>query len=317
MLMKSSRTPVPERGLPALFISLVLSALVFIGGLYRAPESRGATTLQRSGKASRLHPKRTPGPIQLPAVLKIPKYSQGPEPFNDGETLVYEASWEGIPAAEARIALAKNRANQEWWTGQMWINTSKVVDPLYRMRDYFREDFRRDSWQPDKIYILQHEKTRQDTWRASFDRPRKLVTALKTNKEGRTWVRKFSGGDPWGPFSGGMMALSQPLKPGENYVFDIFSGGNRYVFGFKVLARESITTGLGTFDTLKIEPSVVWLSQGDFRQDATETLIWVTNDAKHLPVRIESAAYIGLVRADLTQVVKGKATNPVENDDVE
>ncbi len=281
---------------------MVLSALLLAAGLYQLPDSRAAV---------RPHPRRTPGPITLPADLKIPVYSQGPPPFEDGETLVYDASWEGIPAAEAKITLVKNRAHPEWWTGQMWINTSKVVDPLYRMRDYFREDFRIDSWRPDQIYILQHEKTRQDTWRASFDRSAKLVTAIKTNRAGRVWERRFSGGEPWGPFSGAMMALSQPLTPANNYIFDVFSGGNRYVFGFEVLGRESITTDLGTFDTLKIEPSVIWLSQGDFRQDATETVIWVTNDAKHLPIRIESAVYIGSVRADLTKIVKGNSTDIV------
>lgn len=254
----------------------------------------------------RHHPRPAPTPVALPPALKVPVYSQGEAPFNDGEVLVYTATWEGIPAAEARIALARNRTHPQWWIGQMWINTSKVVDPLYRMRDYFREDFGFASWLPDHIYILQHEKNRQDTWRATFDRPQQLVTTTKTNKAGRTWIRQFRGA-PWGPFSGAMMALSQPLVVGHDYIFDVFSGGNRYVFGFKVLDREPLNTALGNFKTIKIEPSVIWLSQGDFRKDASETLIWVTDDARHLPVRIESAVYIGAVRADLTQIVRGRS----------
>ena len=152
------------------------------------------------------------------------------------------------------------------------------------MRDYFRENFQRDTLQPDDMYILQHEKQRRDEWRVAFDHNARLVTTVKRNSHGRTWIKHFSGGAPNGPFSGAMLALSQPLKVGETYTFDIFSGGNRYVFQFKVIAREQITTTLGTFATIRIEPSVLWLSEGSFRSQASETTIWVTDDSRHLPV---------------------------------
>lgn len=260
----------------------------------------------------RSHPVRTPGPLPLPVDLKIPRYTPGPLPFRSGETLVYEASWVGLPAGETRITLNQNKTHPEWWTGQMWITSSKPVDLLYRMRDYISEDFARASLAPNDIYIRQHEKQRQDEWRVSFDHDDHLVTAVRKNKAGRTWIRRFSGGDPLGPFSGAMLALSQPLRVGETYTFDVFSGGNRYVFKFDVLTRERITTALGTFDAIRIEPSVVWLSEGSFRSQARETTIWLTDDQRHLPLRIESAVFIGNVRADLVQVInaRGPALKP-------
>jgi len=299
MKVKSSRDTVRRQ-----YGAIASYALIFIFLMVVAPRLFPGDVL---AQARRPRPRPAPTPIALPLDVKVPAYSQGKAPFNDGEVLVYSASWEGIPAAEARIALTHNRPHPQWWTGQMWIDTSKVVDPLYRMRDYFREDFGFASLLPNQIFISQHEKSRQDIWRATFNYPQRLVTTTKTNKAGRTWIRQFRGA-PWGPFSGAMMALSQPLAAGQNYTFDVFSGGNRYVFGFKVLAREPLTTVLGSFKTIKIEPSVIWLSQGDFRKDASETLIWVTDDPRHLPVRIESAVYIGTVRADLTQIVPGKPT---------
>lgn len=153
--------------------------------------------------------------------------------------------------------------------------------------------------------IVQHEKERLDQWRVTFDQSDRMVTAIKTSRHGKVTTRRFSGGDPLGPFSGVMMALSQPLKPGDSPTFDVFSGGNRYVFMFKVLARERITTALGTFDTVKIEPWVLWLSEGSFRSQSRETTIWVTDDARHLPVRISSAVFFGNVYADLIEVSGG------------
>jgi hypothetical protein len=251
-----------------------------------------------------LHPQ---DPIPLPADLNVPRYSPGTPTFRDGETLVYDASWVGIPAAEAQISLDSSKTRADTWTGQMWITTSSGADLLYRMRDYFRENFQRGTLQPDDIYILQHEKQRRDEWRVAFDHNARLVTTVKRNSHGRTWVKHFSGGTPNGPFSGAMLALSQPLKVGETYTFDVFSGGNRYVFQFKVVGREQITTTLGTFATIRIEPSVLWLSDGSFRSQATEMTIWVTDDSRHLPVRISCAVFIGNVTADLVKVLNGPA----------
>jgi hypothetical protein len=293
---------------PVLAASMMLlfAASRVTGGGPPASDATGAAAPAPPAKAHRRAPLPAE-PLPLPANLKIPRYRPGAPPFHDGETLIYDASWIGIPAAEARVAVGYNKAHPEMWTGQMWINSSQAVDILYRMRDYFQEDFQRESYQPDNIYILQHEKQRRDEWHVAFDHDADVVTSVRRNAHGRTWVRRFSGGAPWGPFSGAMMALSQPLKVGENYTYDVFSGGNRYVFEFKVIDRERITTDLGTFDTLRIEPSVLWLSEGSFRSQARETTIWVTDDARHLPVRISCAVFIGDVTADLVKVTKESA----------
>jgi hypothetical protein len=278
----------------------IASAAIGVNVLGTATSAGSASASAQSRRRPR--PVSTPTPVALPPNVRIPRYLPGPLPFRDGETLVYETGWAGIPAAEARISLVQNKGYPQWWTGQMWITSNKAIDVVYRMRDYIREDFAHDSLHPDGIYILQHEKKRRDEWHVSFDHDAHLVTAIRKNSRGRTWTRRFAGGDPWGPFSGAMMALSQPLKVGYSYTFDVFSGGNRYVLAFTVHRRERITTRLGTFDTLRIEPTVVWLSNGSFRQQARQTTLWVTDDGRHLPVRIDAAVFIGNIRADLVEV---------------
>jgi hypothetical protein len=100
-----------------------------------------------------------------------------------------------------------------------------------------------------------------------------------------------------------MLALSLPLTVGETYTFDVFSGGNRYVLAFTVEKQESITTSLGTLRALRIIPSVVWLSQGKFHNQVSKMVVWVTDDERHLPLRIEAAAFIGSIQIDLVQVL--------------
>jgi hypothetical protein len=254
-------------------------------------------------------------PVVLPANLEIPHYAPGRIPFADGETLTYEASWMKIPAAQARVRIHHDHKDPALWSGEMWITSSKPVDLIYRMRDYVREKFIRQSLQPQSMYIVQHEKHRFDVWHVNFDQDGHVVTSTERDTRGRIKTRDFVGGDPWGPFSGALMALSQPLKVGDKLTFDVFSGGNRYVFAFAVEAREQITTALGTFDTFRIEPSVVWLSNGKFRKEAKQTTIWVTV-RDHVPVRIDSQVIFGYVQADLIDVsggpAPGRESSPVE-----
>ncbi|MBV8055318.1 MAG: DUF3108 domain-containing protein [Deltaproteobacteria bacterium] len=244
-----------------------------------------------------------PIPIPLPSNLAIPHYNPGPPPFRSGETLIYEASWIGIPAAEARIVLLNNGAGGRSWTAKLWMRSSSTVDLVYRMRDYVYEDFNRDDLRPRQMHILQHEKQRRDEWSIRFDDREHLVTSAKRNAQGRIWVREFSGGEPWGPFSGAMLALSLPLIVGETYTFDVFSGGNRYVLAFTVDKRESIATPLGTLRALRILPSIVWLSEGKFRNQVSKMMVWVSDDERHLPLKIEATAFIGSIRIDLAQVL--------------
>jgi hypothetical protein len=297
------------RGIRAASASLAAFAIA-VAALAIAVISGHAQAVAPGAQAhARLLP--TPAPVALPGDLKIPAYAPGPSPFHNGETLVYRASWMGVPAAEARILIMHSRRHPDRWTGQMWLNTSAVVDVAYRMRDFFRENFDYTSLHPDDIYIMQHENQRRDEWRVTFDRDDRLVTAIKKSRHGKITTRRFSGGDPLGPFSGAMMALSQPLKPGESLTFDVFSGGNRYVFAFKVIGRERVTTALGSFNTLKIEPWVLWLSEGSFRSQARETTVWVTDDSRHLPVRIAAAVFFGSVYADLAEISSSPPTVPV------
>lgn len=232
----------------------------------------------------------------LPEGMRIPQYAPGAIPFGDGTQLVYRASWLGIPAAEARVELHRER--KRLWRGEAWLSTSKAVDILYRARAYLREDFSRSSLAPAGFYIAQRENQRRNEYVASFDRKAGLVTIVKRNKRG-SQTTYFRSEDPLGPISGAMMALSQPLAVGDDFTFDVFCGRNRYVIEFKIVRHERLNTPLGEFDALRIAPSMLYLSDSDSRHEARDATVWVSADSRHLPLRLEAAAFIGTIRVDL------------------
>jgi hypothetical protein len=100
-----------------------------------------------------------------------------------------------------------------------------------------------------------------------------------------------------------MLALSLPMAPGDHYAMDLFTGSTRYIFDFKVEAREKITTQLGTFDAYRLTPAVDYESDnGKLSDSATAIVIWVSADDRRLPLRAQSQAFIGTIRADLIEV---------------
>ena len=60
-------------------------------------------------------------------------------------------------------------------------------------------------------------------------------------------------------------------------------------------------TPLGTFDAYRVVPAVDYESDGKLSESATGTVIWVSADNRRLPLRAESQAFIGKIRADLIQ----------------
>lgn len=216
--------------------------------------------------------------------------------------MVYQASWIGIPAASGRVVLHADPGNPALLTAEIWIGTNRLIDKFYRMRDYLREDFTAGSLQPAEMRIRQNEGRREDTFNVTFDHRDHVVTLVKHGPRGQQ-TRKFLSNNPSGPVSGAMMALTQPLQVGDSFCFDAFSGTTRYLFELRVVGRERIGTPLGEFDAFRIVPSVTYLSEGKVNDKVHQTALWVSADARRLPLRIESTVFIGSIRIELVKVI--------------
>jgi hypothetical protein len=287
-------------------------ALIFgfaLAGLMSASSAQTPPTEQTK---PRKHPKASPTPMPLPddVKAKVPIYKPGPMPFHDGEQLLYQASWINIPAAQARVEFHRKKKEPSQWVAEAWVETNRVTDVFYRMRDYMREKIDDQTLHTGELYLIQHESSRFNYYTVNFNRPAQVVTLEKKNRKG-VQSKQFIASDPWGPMSGAVMALTQEFQPGKTLVFDVFSGSQRYVFSFDIQKKERIHMTLGDFDAWRIVPDVLYLSDGKLRSQARNTVLWISADKRHLPLRIEAQAFIGYVRADLIAIDgKGASANP-------
>ncbi len=280
----------------------IAAVLALTAALCTLPRTASPEASRSASAPASVSPAALTLPAQkLPDDIVLPAYKPGTLPFHPGQRLKYQASWVGIPAASAEVQLARDRQDPALLLAQVSVKTNHAVDVLFKMRDSMVEQVDHQTLAPQHMYIRQSENKRLNDYNVSFDHHDGVVTMVKSNRRGKQ-VRKFISPEPWGPLSGSIMALSQPLAVGERYVFDVFTGTTRYVFAFKVTGRDRITTALGTFDALRLVPSVLYDSSGKLKQSATALTIWVTADDHHLPLRAEAQAFVGWVRADLVSV---------------
>ena len=298
---------------PKAIVAIAAAALIAAAGVAAPGASAGGLLHEASSAAA--HPDIADAsvpPRPLPDGVRVPRYSPGPMPFHTGEQLIYQGSWIGIPAAGGKVVLHDGNGDPALLSAEIWISTNRLTDKFYKMRDYLREDFTAASLKPTEMNIRQNEGRRHDTFNVTFDHRDHVVTLVKHGPRGQQ-TRKFLSYNPSGPVSGAMMALSQPLSAGDSLSFDAFSGTTRYVFELKVIRRERIGTPLGEFDAFRIVPSVTYLSDGKINDEVHDTTLWVSADARRLPLRVESAVFIGSVRIDLVKVIDpSNATQRVE-----
>lgn len=85
-------------------------------------------------------------------------------------------------------------------------------------------------------------------------------------------------------------------KPGAKIPFTMFLDDQVYNLHITYLGKERIKTRFGTFNTIKISPKLV---SGTIFTGGEKMMIWVSDDANKVPVRIDSPIMVGSIKVDL------------------
>ena len=85
-------------------------------------------------------------------------------------------------------------------------------------------------------------------------------------------------------------------KMNEKVYLNFFLDKELYPSYFKFLGRDEITTRYGKFKVIKLAPLLV---KGTVFDGGEKMLIWVTDDANHIPVRVETPIVVGSIKVDM------------------
>lgn len=233
--------------------------------------------------------------LSLSAALRA-----SPLPLRAGEQLVYKVSWAVFPGAgEIKIDAATPPASPE----QLAVVTTTVTRGLAKALMYFEA-------RAESIFDLKtgqlltiHEKSTQRSkvqeHVATFDYTKREATYKKLVPAEEPRPQTIPAGEP----SDLIMALLQTrhwnLKVGEKRDALVLFDDDFYELTIHAVREEKITTKLGTFNTLVMEPRMDKTPpKGMFKRGSTAR-VWIAQDERRLPVQFQVEFKVGTGTARL------------------
>jgi hypothetical protein len=87
-------------------------------------------------------------------------------------------------------------------------------------------------------------------------------------------------------------------KEGDKIPFTMFLDNEVYNLYIKYIGKETVKTRYGKFRAIKFKPLLV---KGTLFQGGEKMTVWVSDDANHIPLRVESPIVVGSIKVDMMQ----------------
>ncbi len=91
--------------------------------------------------------------------------------------------------------------------------------------------------------------------------------------------------------TGVFYAASQPMEVGHNFVLPVVDAMHNVPVTMKVEGREEVKTPLGTFKTVRVQPTAA----AGVVKNRGNIWIWYTDDDRHLPVQMRARLFWGTI----------------------
>lgn len=209
--------------------------------------------------------------------------------FNN-EKLSYDIYWLGIYVGNA-VLEASNDKNTLQITSR--INSASFISAFYKVEDY-AESLIRDG-RAIHFRIKQQEGRYRSDKETLFDISNKKVTYfdyLKSRKKEHSTDSVV-----WDVISGFYYLRTLPLVIGKVIYIDVFDSNKFLKAEVSVLRKEKVkVSGIGEVATVVVKPDLK--SEGLFHRKG-DIFIWLTDDEKRIPVKVETKVPIGKIVAEL------------------
>ncbi len=86
------------------------------------------------------------------------------------------------------------------------------------------------------------------------------------------------------------------FKAGDKIPFSMFLDDQVYNLHIKYLGKEKVETRYGTFNAIKISPLLI---DGTIFKGGDKMVVWVSDDANHIPLRVDSPILVGSIKVDM------------------
>ncbi len=232
------------------------------------------------------------------------------DPFRPGEEVIFSVTYFNIVAGDLSLKVLPYKIvnSKKAYDFTVGAESNKAFSLFYSVEDFAETFVDFESLVPITYSIDMHESAQQKETKVFFD---------SNKNEATLWEKVIHRGHSHGqerklqwaidPYTQNVISAifylrTFTLQPGKKLAFRVSDNGKNYVFNGQVLRRETLHTKAGDFKTLVVQPS--FHLAGRF-QPTGENYIWLTDDDRKFPVKIECKIKIGSLIAKLKSLDKG------------
>ena len=254
--------------------------------------------LSRAGFRAAAADKRPPQPAQGTPAATAPPLA--PAAFARGETLVYTAMLNELPAGDAEVRLRQERQDgREVYRVTAQARTSELIDYLYRLRGTADGMFTTEGFTPLLFRLAYNHNDRPREMGVRYDPAAKMLLGSAKKRE-RVKERSVPAGDVYDPITAFYWLRGRDLTPGKPLQVEVFTGKARYRVAALVVKKEDVPLISGMRPAIRLHPAVFSLDEAPQENLLPpETTLWVTADETHTPLKLESFMPIGRLVVEL------------------
>jgi ribosomal protein S17E len=215
--------------------------------------------------------------------------------FPQKQTLVYSVDWRVFPAGTAVLRFEANGTSERLTAN---ADTIGAINLLFHVGDRFQSTFDREKGCTAEFDKQTVEGRRQINSTLKLDYTQnKSILDEKNMVNGQTkHVETAIPGCLTDLLTGVYYASSQPMEVGKSFVIPVVDALHTVPVTMKVEGREEIKTSLGTFKTLRVQPTAA----AGVVKNRGNIWIWYTDDERHLPVQMRARLFWGTITFRLT-----------------
>ncbi len=210
--------------------------------------------------------------------------------FPQKQTLTYSVDWRVFPAGTAVVHFEASGDNERMTAS---ADTVGAINLLFHVSDHFQSTFDRARGCTAEFDKQTVEGRRQITSTLKIDYSQnKSVLDEKNIVSGQSkHVETPVTGCMTDLLSGVFYASSQPLEVGKTFVIPVVDALHSVPVTMKVEGREEIKTPVGTFKTIRVQPT----ADAGVVKNRGNIWIWYTDDDRHLPVQMRARLFWGTI----------------------
>ena len=211
-----------------------------------------------------------------------------PASFSLPEVLSYSIEWRLIYAGSARLSLDPVKSGDKTaWRSKVHLEAAGLVSKLYKLDDNYSGTIE-DQFCATDTDLDAFEGKRHKDIKVSFDRAQGKANYVERDVLKNAVVKTDRIDTPScvSDIIGAMYKLrTLKIEPGQSAQMPVSNGRKTVNSRVEAQEREEVQTKAGSFKTIRYE---AFLFNGVLYQRKAQLFIWLTDDARKLPVQIRA-----------------------------